>query len=89
MATNCIKFVRINQGDTCNVVSFFNGPILASDFVVWNSGAGAACDKLKTDTFGCINVPKAANGVATPLLTQPGIVSNCKTICTHLAGRYL
>ena len=47
MASNCIKFVRINQGDTCDVVSFFNGPISTGDFVVWNSGVGASCNNLQ------------------------------------------
>ena len=56
----------------------YNGPISTSDFVVWNSGVGASCNKLQAETYGCINVPKAANGVPTPLPTQPGIVSNCK-----------
>ncbi len=78
MATNCNKVVCIHPGDTCDIVSFFNGPISTSDFVVWNSGVGTACDKLQAETYGCINVPKAANGVPTPLPAQPGMVSNCK-----------
>ena len=34
MVTNCKKFVMVNPGDTCNVVSFFNGPISTEEFVV-------------------------------------------------------
>jgi hypothetical protein len=79
MATNCNKFVRINSGDTCNIVAFYNGPIATDDFVLWNSGVGGtACNNLQPGTYGCIGIPTAANGVPTPLPTQPGMVSNCK-----------
>ncbi len=60
MATNCIKLVRINQGDTCNVVSFFNGPITVDNFVKWNTGVGGiSCNTLQADTFACIGVMRA------------------------------
>ena len=34
MAANSNKFVLINQGDTCNIVAFFNGPISTENFVL-------------------------------------------------------
>ena len=85
MVTNCNKFVKVNQGDTCNVVSFFNGPISTEEFVVWNAGVGGLpCNNLQAGTYACIGVIKAtptatvgANGITTPLPMQTGMVSNC------------
>ncbi|KAK3896405.1 carbohydrate-binding module family 50 protein, partial [Staphylotrichum tortipilum] len=87
MVANCNKFVKINPGDTCNGVAFFNGPISTENFVLWNTGVGGmACTNLQAGTFGCIGViapatPTASvgpNGVTTPLPIQTGMVTNCK-----------
>ena len=90
MVGNCNKFVKINPGDTCNIVAFYNGPVSTEEFVVWNGGVGGmACTGLQAGTYACIGVtspvsvtpaPTAvvgANGVATPIPTQPGMVGNC------------
>ena len=86
MVSNCNKFVKINSGDTCNIVAFYNGPISTENFVLWNTGVGGiACTNLQADTFACIGVIQAtptssvgANGVTTPLPIQTGMVTNCK-----------
>ena len=57
MVSNCNKFVNINPGDTCNLVSFFNGPISIENFVVWNTGVGGmVCGNLQSGTYACIGV---------------------------------
>jgi hypothetical protein len=90
MVSSCNKFVLVNPGDTCNAVAFFNGPVSTEEFVVWNGGVGGmACTSLQAGTYACIGVtspvsitpsPTAVvgtNGIATPIPTQPGMVSNC------------
>ncbi len=90
MVTNCNKFVKVNPGDTCNIVAFYNGPISTENFVLWNGGVGGIpCTNLQAGTYACIGVtgtvtatptPTAvvgANGIATPTPTQSGMVSNC------------
>ncbi len=55
IVSNCNKFVKVNQGDTCNIVAFFNGPISTENFVLWNAGVGGmACTNLQPDTFACV-----------------------------------
>ena len=57
MAANSNKFVLINQGDTCNIVAFFNGPISTENFVLWNTGVGGTtCNNLQAGTYACIGV---------------------------------
>ena len=56
MVTNCNKFVRVQPGDTCDIVSFWNGPIFAADFIKWNTGVGTTCTSLWANTFACIGV---------------------------------
>jgi hypothetical protein len=90
MVSNCNKFVVVNLGDTCNSLAFFNGPVSTEEFVVWNGGVGGmACTSLQAGTYACVGVtspvsttptPTAivgANGIATPIPTQSGMVSNC------------
>jgi hypothetical protein len=87
MVANCNKFVKVNPGDTCDIVSFFNGPISTENFVLWNSGVGGMqCNKLQAGTFACVGVtgttpqPTATvgpNGISTPLPTQAGMVTSC------------
>ncbi|KAK3898303.1 carbohydrate-binding module family 50 protein [Staphylotrichum tortipilum] len=57
MGSNCNKFVKVNQGHTCDIVSFNNGPISAENFVAWNRGVGGrACTNLQANTYACISV---------------------------------
>ncbi|KAK3898218.1 hypothetical protein C8A05DRAFT_19150, partial [Staphylotrichum tortipilum] len=57
MVSNCIKFVRVNPSDTCNIVSFHNGPIATENSVVWNGGVkGMACTNFQAGTFAFIGV---------------------------------
>ncbi len=56
MVSKCNKFVKVNSGDTCNIVAFFNGPISTENFILWNSGVGAQCTNLQADTYACIGV---------------------------------
>ncbi len=57
MVSNCKKFVKVNAGDTCNIVAFFNGPISTGDFLLWNTGVGGnACNNLQPDTYACIGI---------------------------------
>ncbi|KAK3897433.1 hypothetical protein C8A05DRAFT_39017 [Staphylotrichum tortipilum] len=49
MVTNCNKFVKVNPGDTWDVICFFNGGVPTANFVVWNGGVGGkACTNLQT-----------------------------------------
>ena len=85
MVGNCNKFVKINPGDTCDSIAFWNGVAGGQYVKQWN-GQGEACTGLQAGTFGCIGViapatPTAsvgANGVTTPLPIQTGMVTNCK-----------
>lgn len=82
MVTNCNKFTKVNPGDTCDIISFFNGPISTGDFIVWNAGVGGnLCNTLRVDTYVCIGlIPSTTqpnNGIATPLPIQTGMVTNC------------
>ncbi len=57
MVSNCNKFVKVNPGDTCDVVAFFNGPIPTEDFVLWNTGVGGReCRGLQAGAWACIGV---------------------------------
>ncbi|KAK4035408.1 carbohydrate-binding module family 50 protein [Parachaetomium inaequale] len=54
---NCDKFTRVNPGDTCDIISFFNGPISTADFIRWNAGVGGQeCKTLQVGTYVCIGV---------------------------------
>ncbi|KAK3898319.1 hypothetical protein C8A05DRAFT_38094 [Staphylotrichum tortipilum] len=57
MVSNSNKFVKVNPGDTCDIVSFYNGPIATEKFVAWNGGVGGlACTNLQANTYACIGV---------------------------------
>ena len=57
IASNCNKFVKVNPGDTCNIVAFYNGPISTDIFVLWNAGVGGlACTNLQAGTYACIGI---------------------------------
>ena len=102
MVSNCNKFVKINAGDTCDNVAFFNGPIATEDFVVWNSGVGGKqCSGLQAGTYACVGVlgsttttttastptaTKGPNGISTPLPIQSGMVTNCNKFVKVNAG---
>ena len=79
--SNCNKFTKVNPGDTCDITSFYNGPISTGDFVVWNTGVGGQqCGTLKVGTYVCVGLitpTQPWNGVPTPQPTHPGMVSNC------------
>ena len=81
MVGNCNKFVKVNPGDTCDIIGFWNG--VGSEWVKeWNTGVGPDCRTLQVDTYVCIGViggtpTKPGNGITTPMPTQPGMVSNC------------
>jgi hypothetical protein len=84
MVTNCNKFVKVNQGDGCDSIAFFNGPIATEDFVLWNRGVGGReCRTLQADTYACVGLIKGTptqpgNGIATPAPSHPGMVGNCR-----------
>jgi hypothetical protein len=93
MASNCNKFTKVNAGDTCNNISFFNGPIATEDFVLWNTGVGGRdCRSLQAGTYVCIGLipggtpTKPGNGIATPAPVHPGMVTNCKKFTKVNAG---
>jgi hypothetical protein len=84
MVSNCNKFTKVNPGDTCDIISFYNGPISTDDFVKWNTGVGGReCKTLQLGTYVCVGVlggstpTQPGNGIATPTPIQPGMVSNC------------
>ncbi|KAK3905566.1 hypothetical protein C8A05DRAFT_12620, partial [Staphylotrichum tortipilum] len=57
MVTNCNKFTKVNPGDTCNTIAFFNGPIRTENFVVWSAGVGGMeCKGLQAGTYVCVGV---------------------------------
>jgi hypothetical protein len=71
MVSNCNKFVKVNPGDSCDMVAFFNGPIATEDFVLWNTGVGPDCRTLQVNTYVYVGVIKTTlinlgNGVSTP-----------------------
>jgi len=83
MVPYCNKFVKVNQGDTCDGISFFNGPIATENFVLWNTGVGGReCRGLQAGTYACIGVLPGSptqpwNGIVTPSPAHPGMVDNC------------
>ncbi|KAK4155343.1 hypothetical protein C8A00DRAFT_13653 [Chaetomidium leptoderma] len=84
MVSNCNKFAYVNPGDTCDNLAFFNGPIATEDLILWNTGVGGReCRSLQANTYVCIGViggstpTQTGNGIATPVPTHPGMVSNC------------
>ncbi|KAG7286214.1 hypothetical protein NEMBOFW57_008520 [Staphylotrichum longicolle] len=86
MTPNCAKFVKVNPGDTCDVVAFFNGPISTEDFVLWNAGVGGReCRALQAGTYACVGlIPGTTptqpwNGIVTPSPAHPGLVGNSLT----------
>ena len=55
MVNYCKKFTKVNPGDTCDIISFFNGPISTADFIKWNPGVGGQeCRGLQLGTYVCI-----------------------------------
>ena len=92
MVGNCSKFVKVNSGDTCDTIAFYNGPISTDDFLLWNTGVGGrVCRKLQVGTYVCVGVlggspTKPSNGVTTPSPTHPGMVSNCNKFVKVNAG---
>ncbi len=57
MVSNCNKFVKVNPGDSCDGIAFFNGPISTENFVLWNAGVGGReCRGLQAGTYACIGV---------------------------------
>ncbi|KAJ6790368.1 hypothetical protein PWT90_09106 [Aphanocladium album] len=90
--SNCNKFYFVNKGDICAVIAQYHD-IELSDLVQWNPRIGSDCSGLWADTYACVSVisyvpkPKpdptstkatpTGNGIATPLPTQPGMVSDC------------
>jgi hypothetical protein len=56
MVSNCNKFVKVNPGDTCDMVAFFNGPIAIENFIRWNTGVGSDCRTLQAGTYACVGV---------------------------------
>lgn len=81
MASNCNRFTKVNAGDTCDIISFFNGPISTGDFIVWNTGVGGQqCQNLQVNTYVCVGLitpTQPWNGIPTPQPTHPGMVGNC------------
>ena len=62
--------VKVNPGDSCNSLAFFNRPITTKDFVLWNRGVwGMACGSLQPGTYACVGLELRAgqaNAVPTP-----------------------
>jgi purine nucleoside permease len=82
MVSNCNKFVKVNPGDTCDAIAFWNG-VAGTEWVkLWNAGVGSDCRTLQADTYVCIGVvggtpTQPGNGITTPQPAHPGMVSNC------------
>jgi hypothetical protein len=83
MVSNCNKFVKVNSGDSCDAIAFWNG-VAGTEWVIrWNTGVGSDCRTLQANTYACIGViggtpTNPGNGIATPTPTQPGMVNYCK-----------
>lgn len=45
------KFTRLNPGDTCDIISLFNGRISTGGFIRWNMGWGAVCKTLPVGPY--------------------------------------
>lgn len=97
MVSNCNKFVYVNPGDTCDVISFWNDVGGGQWVKLWN-GLSEDCRGLQAHTYACIGViggtpTQPGNGISTPVPTQPGMVSNCNKFykvspgetCDHVA----
>ncbi|KAK3901775.1 hypothetical protein C8A05DRAFT_34541 [Staphylotrichum tortipilum] len=55
--TGMVGNYKINPGDTCNTVTFYNGPILTEYFVQWNTGVGGMeCRSLQAGTYACVGI---------------------------------
>jgi hypothetical protein len=94
MVSNCNKFDKVNQGDTCDSISFWNG-VAGSQWVKQWNNLGEDCVGLQVGAYVCIGVipdatqPTAttgANGISTPLPTQSGMVSSCNKFVKVNAG---
>ncbi len=56
MVGNCKKFAKVNPGDTCDLVAFYNG-VATENFVLWNAGVGGSERRwLRADTYACVGV---------------------------------
>ncbi|KAK3303763.1 uncharacterized protein B0T15DRAFT_283482 [Chaetomium strumarium] len=93
MVSNCNKFTKVNPGDSCDGIAFFNGPISTEDFVLWNTGVGGReCRTLQADTYVCVGLipggtpTQPGNGIATPAPAHPGMVGNCNKFYKVNAG---
>ncbi|KAF2795233.1 carbohydrate-binding module family 50 protein [Melanomma pulvis-pyrius CBS 109.77] len=93
MVGNCNRFYKTVKDDGCAAIASKNG-ISTAQFISWNSGVGSDCTGMWADTNYCIGIigftptptskppvstTKPGNGVTTPLPTQDGMVTNCKT----------
>lgn len=93
MVANCNKFALVNSGDSCDSLAFWNGVTGTGWVKLWNPAVGADCSNLKVGTYMCVGViptptptTVGQNGIATPLPTQPGMVSNCNNFVIVLPG---
>ena len=55
MGKNCNKFVKINPGDTCDSIAFWNGVEGGQDVKLWN-GQGETCTGLIAGDYTCIGI---------------------------------
>ena len=90
MATNCGKFVRVNQGDSCDSITSLNG-ISKENLLLYNPGIGGYCLGLTVGTYVCVALradpTQPNNGVATPQPTNPGaMVTNCNKFARVNSG---
>ncbi len=91
MVNYCNKFAKVNAGDSCDSIAFWNGVAGTQWVKLWNTGVGANCESLQVNTYVCIGViggtpTVAANGVATPSPTHPGMVGNCNKFTYAKSG---
>ncbi|KAL2132724.1 hypothetical protein VTI74DRAFT_3434 [Chaetomium olivicolor] len=83
MVTNCNKFARVNTGDTCDALAFWNGMESTEQFKLWNYGVDGYCQSLKVDHYVCVgllpNPISPTNGVPTPQPTNPGAINGMES----------
>jgi hypothetical protein len=76
MINNCNKFAFVNQGDTCDSITFWNGTPGSQWIKLWNTGVGSDCRSLQAGTYVCVGLI-SGNGITTPTPPQPGMVDYC------------
>ncbi|KAF2790877.1 carbohydrate-binding module family 50 protein [Melanomma pulvis-pyrius CBS 109.77] len=79
--STCTTYYRVAEGDYCLAIVTKYGNFTLNDFYTWNPDVGTDCSNLLLNNYVCINAPKPATTTktSTPVPTQPGTISCCKT----------